>query len=482
MTPQLTKLRPALVVFGALLSLCIAWMSVLPLFAGPDEPANFVKSAAVARGEWIGGSIYPSATASFWSTYVDIDEQFGTANQVPWCFVGQPQVPACDKPLSWLTPTEPTRTDMGRYPSFGFIPTAFGTLVGPSDSGARAARLTGAIIMCAVLALAAELLRRRRRSIVPWLVATTPGVLFLASVTSPSGLEIAAAIAGWTALWTGVHERWSSHDTTGVFVLASSMLVLTRPAGVVTVAVMLLVALLADHRSLLGGIRHDWRTAGWLAAALLASGTWYFAVYDDYLAVRLDLETRVTKLSTIATRSVSDLPRVVSESIGNFGWLDTQSPTFVVWAFVALSAALTWSAFGSSTVRERVALAVALLVVPVWHIVLNMNYQDLLGLYGTQGRHLTPFLVGLPLAASMRRRAQASDRVIVTMVVALHLWCVLATLRRYSSGVGGDDILGFVRDPAWTPPLGMSGTLAVVGVTHAAAWFGLRSYAGRMER
>ena len=90
----------------AFFSLCLAWMSVLPLFAGPDEPANFIKSAAVVRGELVGTPIDASATTSFWSTYVDIDAKFGTAQQVPWCFVGQPQTPACDKPLAELTAVE----------------------------------------------------------------------------------------------------------------------------------------------------------------------------------------------------------------------------------------------------------------------------------------------------------------------------------------------------------------------------------------
>ena len=179
--------RARVIVGAAFLSLCVAWMSVLPLFAGPDEPANFIKSAAVVRGEIVGSPIDASATTSFWSTYVNIDSRFGTAQQVPWCFVGQPQVPACDKPLSTLTAVEESRTDMGRYPALGFLPAGIGTLVGPSDTGARAARLTAALVCCAMLAAAAELLRRRGRSIAPLLVAVSPGVLFLSSVSSQIG-------------------------------------------------------------------------------------------------------------------------------------------------------------------------------------------------------------------------------------------------------------------------------------------------------
>ena len=474
--------KPFLVAAGAFLALCVAWMSVLPLFAGPDEPANFIKSSAVVRGHFVGEPIDASATTSFWSTYVDIDARFGTAQQVPWCFVGQPQTPACDKPLESLTPTEPSRTDMGRYPSLGFFPAGIGTLVGPTDAGARAARFSAAITAALLLAIGAELLRRRKKSIVPMLAAATPGVFFMSSVSSPSGFEVTAAVAAWVALWCAIEERWRVRATITAFVVAAALLIVARPAGVVTVCVMFGAALVADHRALINATVTAWRHWLWLAAALLASGEWYMGVYDDNFGVRLDIETRVTKLSTIASRSLADLPRKIHESIGNFGWLDTPSPTFVAWSFVAIGATLCWRAFATAHTRVRVAIALVVLAVPIWHIALNRNYQGLLGTYGAQGRHLTPFLVGVPLAAVMKRVAASTDKPVISVFVGLHLWCVLVALRRYSVGTAGDDLLGFIDTPAWSPPLGMTATLAIVAIAHVAAWFGLRVFAGRMER
>ena len=485
--------RATVIIGAAFLSLCAAWMSVLPLFAGPDEPANFIKSAAVVRGEMVGSPIDASATTSFWSTYVDIDSRFGTAQQVPWCFVGQPQVPACDKPLSTLTAVEESRTDMGRYPALGFLPAGIGTLVGPSDIGARAARLTAALVCCALLAAAAELLRRRGRSIVPLLVAVSPGVLFLSSVSSPSGFEIAAAIAAWCATWVGISEGWRERSTTTVFVIAASLLVVARPAGVLTVATMLAAAAIAEHRSLAAAVAGAWRRFAWLGAAALLSAAWYVAVYDDNFGVRLDIEARVEKLSTITTRSLTDFPRLVGESVGNFGWLDTPSPTLVVWGFVAAIAALVWSSISGGSARSRTAMVFVIVAVPVWHVALNTNYQDLLGTFGAQGRHLTPFLVSIPLAATMHNAARRVGFPAIALFVMAHAWCVLVALRRYSFGAGGDDLLGFMRNPTWNPPLGMIPTLIFVVVTHVAALLALRSHAklslvdgaspaGRMER
>ncbi|NCX17669.1 MAG: hypothetical protein EBX15_02795, partial [Acidimicrobiia bacterium] len=47
-------------VWAGFFALLTAWMLVLPLFAGPDEPANFIKSAAVVRGEFVGEPIAAS--------------------------------------------------------------------------------------------------------------------------------------------------------------------------------------------------------------------------------------------------------------------------------------------------------------------------------------------------------------------------------------------------------------------------------------
>lgn len=467
---------------GAFFAFCVSWMVVLPLFAGPDEPANFIKSAAVIRGEWVGESIIATQSTSFWSTYVDIDPRFGSAQQVPWCFVGQPQTPACDRPLSSLTPVEQSRTDMGRYPALGFIPSGFGTLIGPTDGGARAARLTSALTSCALLALSGELLRRRKRSLAPLLVAVTPGVLFLASVTSPSGLEISAAVAAWIATWIAISEQWHKNSTITVFVAAASILVVARPAGAVVVAVMLLAALVADHRAVVSAFLRCWRQLLWLGGAVVVSGAWYVTIYDKNFGVRLEVESRIQSLSAIASHSIANLPRLVAESIGNFGWLDTPSPTPVIWAFIALSSFLVWRALESAGKRLKSAILVVIFAVPVWHTALNFNYQNLLGTYGVQGRHLTPFLVGIPLAAVTSRSKQKSDSAVIAFFVLLNAWCVLTALRRYSLGTGGDDFIGFLRDPSWIPPLGMTTTLLVIGVAHVVGFFALRYTAGRMER
>jgi hypothetical protein len=41
---------------AAFFSLMVVWSFLTPLFSGPDEPSNFIRSAAVVRGEWVGNN------------------------------------------------------------------------------------------------------------------------------------------------------------------------------------------------------------------------------------------------------------------------------------------------------------------------------------------------------------------------------------------------------------------------------------------
>ncbi|MHB1129888.1 MAG: hypothetical protein ACYC06_07565, partial [Ilumatobacteraceae bacterium] len=46
------------ILFGMAIFACmLVWSQLVPLGAGPDEPSNFVKSAAIIRGEFTGKSV-----------------------------------------------------------------------------------------------------------------------------------------------------------------------------------------------------------------------------------------------------------------------------------------------------------------------------------------------------------------------------------------------------------------------------------------
>lgn len=79
----------------------------------------------------------------------------------------------------------------------------------------------------------------------------------------------------------------------------------------------------------------------------------------------------------------------------------------------------------------------------------------------------------------MRRAARRSDLVVVGIAVVVHAWCVLVAMRRYVRGTADESLTNFLHFPIWTPPLGITGTLIVVALAHAAAWWALsRASAG----
>ena len=138
--------------FGvAVFALMAVWSLMTPLFSGPDEPSNFVRSAAVVRGEWVGDNVLPAPLKSYWTTTVNIDPQFGAANNIPWCFAPFSDRPGCGSRLEDTQVTDiPAWTNMGRYPIASFFISGIGTVFGAQDLSVRAARLMMSLA-CALL-------------------------------------------------------------------------------------------------------------------------------------------------------------------------------------------------------------------------------------------------------------------------------------------------------------------------------------------
>ncbi len=447
-----------------------AWGLLLPLFAGPDETSNFVKSAAVVRGELIGDDHPPSLDDSYFRTTVDIDRQFNAANWIPWCFATSPASPACDRPIDTTDPRDPAPwTSVGRYPPAAFVVPGLGTLIGPDDAAARLARILNAAVVAAFFGLAAGRLARSDLSSTTVLIALTPGVFFLGAVLSPSGVEIAAAFATWVFAGAALRpDRWSRSDEMA-FALCVSALVLARPIGAVLAAIIVattalsaggrvaLTKLVTAHRPTVG--------AGVLTAGFMV--IWHVRVF----AVHLD-ESVVTGEPAIGTIAVArqalrHLPQLYEQHVGNFGWLDTPSPTLVVWFFAATAALAVASAWRSLQAVERGALVALVGITVATSVYLDTDYYRLFHAFGAQGRHLSPLLVGVPVLAARGWRPSHRTTIAVSSgwFLALSV-CAVEALRRYTVGAGslGD----MLADPVWTPTLGAIPSLALV-VTATAA-------------
>ena len=440
------------------------WSTLTPLFSGPDEPASYIRGAALIRGQLIGEGITPSETTAYWSTYVDIPQQFGVAQLVPWCFVGKPDTPACSLPLETLTPVENPRTDMGRYPPTGYFFSGIGTLIGPTDLSVYLSRLINALITSVFFALACKTWVVNGRSPIVILASITPGVIFSSSVISASALEIASAICFWASAtaWVSHNSRLNAYST----IASGAMLALARPTGPIytlfaTLIVVLATPLNESYKSLAKRSRTILLVTG---IATVAATIWQFLIYSHNLE-KSYVKEKLPSLLEISDHSLNDLSRKIAESIGNFGWLDTPAPTIVVWTFVVfavLAASRTWQI---NSVRHRVAVCFLPLIIFLLMTYLNWNYQKYLGNYGVQGRHLTPIIAGIPIVGGAIWMPSTS-----TKKLFLSTWSIcfflsgLVALRRYSVGVRQFNFLDMFSDPVWQPPVGVTGSLIALAL------------------
>ena len=447
--------------------LIAVWSTLTPLFAAPDEPASYVRGAALVRGEFVGIDIAASQTTSYWSTYVDIPQQFGVAQLVPWCFVGKPDTPACSLPLETLTPVEEPRTDMGRYPPVGYFASGLGSLVGPTDFSARLGRLINAAVCAFLISLGCVNILSNRRSIIVILAAVTPGVIFFSSVISSSAIEISASICLWCSFTTLLSTTKILRLTLSSVAISSSLLTLARPIGLVNVTIVVGISLIAqaDFKESIARIISSRRIILTMTISLLAMVAWYLKIYSYHLGEPVVIDPSNPTFRQIVEQSLNDTSIKIGESIGNFGWLDTPTPTFVVWFFIALFAVIVSRNWHQISKANRHAVVYLVLLIPILTIFINQNTQTFLRTYGVQGRYLTPLIAGIPIVVgSVWTPHKKSRRVIIYAWATAIFATAINVIRRYSVGIKPQNFFEIFGNPVWQPPLGVLGTLVALAI------------------
>ncbi len=448
--------------------LTAVWSSLTPLFSGPDEPASYIRGAAIVRGQITGSDIEPSETTAYWSTYVDIPQQFGVAQLVPWCFVGKPDTPACSLPLETLTPVEDPRTDMGRYPPIGYFFSGIGSLIGASDKSVYLSRFFNALISSAFFALAIKTWRDINRSPIIVCAAISPGVIFASSVISASAIEISASICMWASCYAWLRQR-SKLNLISV-IASGTMLALARPTGPIYLLITVFLTLLATpmRESFKSFAKRNRLVMLILGTSTLLAAFWQLFVYSHNLDKNyFDQET--PNLFEIIQQSLNDLTRKIAESIGNFGWLDTPAPTIVVWCFVFFCAIAVFRTWQTMSFRHRTAVSVLPLITISMMVYLNWSTQKYGGNFGVQGRHLTPLIAGIPILGGLNWSPSENTK---KLFLAAWSGCIfvsgLVALRRYSVGVIQFNFFEMFSKPVWTPPLGIAGSLFALALALSA--------------
>lgn len=463
--------------FGLLVLAGSAWALALPPMTGPDESANAIRAAAVARGQWTGD---PAATPirgdSRWGNVlveVDVPASFADAALVGACFVGEPRERFFDFPprardadCSELTgvrhDTVETTTYEYRGQPFFYMLTGLPTWLSVDDAGVWAMRLVGLLPCAALLASAfASLLRlgarTRRLGLLGGLVALSPEVLYLASTQNAGGLEIAASLCLWAA---GLALFAGADEPDGRLVhrmgVAATVLVLTRGLSpgfaALTFLVLLVVARPGRVRALLA--RTDVRAwAGGVAAATAVTAAWLLYIHAEY---------PLHGFRPIGFAAAWDrVPWWGQGMVAVFGSTDVVPPVALhwAWAFAAVVVLGVAAVLGS---RRHVALALGLVAVGIAVLISGEGFGVPQTGFWWQGRYVLPCIVGalvlapagIPDGAPDRRLSllRPATRAVLVVFVVGQVWAFAYALRHYTVGHDGPaNPVRFLFDPGWSP-------------------------------
>lgn len=454
--------------FGLLAVLGLAWAISTPVFAAPDEPAHVIRAASAGRGELLGRELRKRPPAPFADVLLVVSAPGIYENSAEVnCFAFHSNHPAGCLHLHGPDHDVHMTTYVGHHPPAYYAAVGFlSRLVEPGDSQVIVMRALGVL---AVAALLASCLTTLRRTAAPmwagagFAVALTPMVLFLSSVVSPSGIEIAAAIGVWVhgaALASDGGNPDAAIDPRLIdrLGIAASVLVISRGLSPLWLAVIGAVLLLLTTRARLSIVlqaRRLWIWGGVVGVGLALQAVWF--VYGQPLGHFVGWPLR-EPASAIVRMSFGKTPQLLEEMVGIFGWLDTRSPGFnyVVWALaIGALVGLTLAVATGRFVRALVAATAATLILPV---ILESVGAGTAGLIW-QGRYTLPLAVGIPLLAGLGigsnpAQSPVGRRLPVILVGSLALAQVAAfvqTLRRYSVGLKG--VLWFFPEAHWEPPI-----------------------------
>ncbi len=449
--------------FALIFLLLATWSLATPKYAAPDEPVHAIRAASLVRGELLGQDVSragdPSVRVSVPATLAAYD---------PHCFIFRPWVTASCMP-NWVGHPGLVRvnTYTGRYPPLYYLAAGLPSLLTTGGAMLLWMRLAQDLVNAVFLTAAFVLLARARRSswaLVGGFAAMTPLVLFLGSVINPSGLEICSAIACWSALLAAVGSGPGVLARSTVVWAAVSALVFESTRGLSPVYLLATVAAvgLVTGRSRVRELtrRRDVRTAaGFVAAGGALSVGWVVIAG----ALRLSRTTPITpSVSTLHILHLSLLSNSrFAQFVGEFGWLDTPSPWWVVGLWWAAAAVLLAGMIANRAWRGLLIVAVLVFATVLIPTLGDLVQARTIGLV-SQARYILPLSVGVPLIAGMSighrdRWARFVPHLLMAFLALGQLGAFVRTLRRYETGLGG----ALSPSAPWSPPLGSVALTAI---------------------
>jgi hypothetical protein len=206
--------------------------------------------------------------------------------------------------------------------------------------------------------------------------------------------------------------------------------------------------------------------------AVAFSVVWYVTVFSKNTGSSVTEGSPSLGLRQQVIEAVQHIPAVLAQGIGNFGWLDTPMPRMTLILYLVMLVPLLVFAI-SRTTRLVGSMVVALCLVSALLVVAqDINYYNLLRNFGSQGRHVMPLLVGIPILAMRKVNLPSRINAAVAIVWALVMvWSGLAALRRYAVGIRPGNQLEMYTQAIWQPDIGIwLATFALAFGAIASAW------------
>lgn len=483
---QMPAFGAAFVILGLLATI---WCLATPMMALPDEPSHTIKAAAVARGEFSGGStgVQGALLQVQVPRYIaEIDAQRCPAFKVA-------ETPACAPEVSLDRSLVTAGTSAGNYNPVYYAFVGLPSRVMGGEAAIYAMRIISGLINAAVLAsvfAAASALRRPRIPLIAVAVAVTPNVLFLAGGINPNALEITTASAVFMHLCVILENaerlrsiRWNIVALT----VAASLLANTRPLSLLWLflAVAAATAAFGVRRfTLVLKDKFVWVGAGVVALSCAFALYWLLtaSTFDSLLASPTAIEPDQA-FAAMLDRTFF----YVAQYVGVLGWLDTYAPAAVQMTWVLAFGLLLLVGMTSRPVRGRWGLAILVplvIVLPAW---LQASQIQNLG-WIWQGRYLMALVVVLLLAAGVAARfmpfritpwKKSLVRWSLVLMGLAHVYFMLFGLRRYTVGLIDRTNWTEMFEPKWQPPLTWQGlSLAYMVVLAVGGYLFYRSLVG----
>lgn len=471
------------------------WSLASPIFSVPDENAHALKAVAQVRGQVLGYQV-----EGVKHTVVDLPAEYSYTPQTV-CFAYVPTQPGnCGVELGDAGGSTWFSTWVGAYNPLYYYAVGWPSLILDGSAGIYGMRIVSGLLAATFVAWAYQAALSGRRS--RWMplglaFAAAPMVVYFFGSVNPNGIEIASAIALWTALPRLLRQFDSRNAPAdgstlprwylwGIVTLASVTLATARATGPLWLVVVVGVCFIASGWDPVKTLFTTARSYLWLA--IVAAGG-VFSIVWTLRGGSLSGQAEATDAPLVGGSFLQGFfhvlrttPGYLQQAVGYFGWFDTPLPASAYWLFVVPLGVLLVLCLAASRRRGLVSIAVvaaAALFVPALVQGYSVSQTGIIW----QGRYgLFLYLGVVILAAVMLSEKQAdraaflSTRVTWMGSALIALFGMLAftvVMKRYVVG-SGQPINAMWENPAWQPPLGWPLLLALYALVSVAfiVWTG----------